>query len=124
MICPPETSTLLSVMKTTNQLKKAADQLKQMLTPEQVAYSQAVSVCSVVMELGLQRASIEDVVDGLTERFQGMLDRNEIQDVAEGAIEFGMQAGLMQVVDTETFSLSSTGMYVGRDWLKRLKQEF
>jgi len=109
-----------------NQLEfqNAADQLKQMLTPEQVAYSQAVSVCSIVMELGLQRASIEDVVDGLNERFQGMLERDFIQDVAEGAIEFGMQAGLMQHVDTETFSLSSTGMYVGRDWLKRLKQEF
>jgi hypothetical protein len=123
LIYPPETSTLLSVMNQL-ELKNAADQLKQMLTPEQVAYSQAVSVCSVVMELGLQRASIEDVVDGLNERFQGMLERDFIQDVAEGAIEFGMQAGLMQYVDTETFSLSSTGMYVGRDWLKRLKQEF
>ena len=106
------------------ELKNAADQLKQILTPEQVAYSQAVSVCSVVLELGLQRASIEDVVDGLERRFNGMVDRNKIQDVAEGAIEFGMQAGLMQYVDTETFSLSSTGMYVGKDWLKRLKQEF
>ena len=105
------------------ELKNAADQLEQILTPEQVAYSQAVSVYSVVLELGLQRASIEDVVDGLERRFNGMVDRNKIQDVAEGAIEFGIHAGLMQVVDTETFSLSSTGMFVGKDWLYKLQQQ-
>ena len=110
-------------MNTKNQLKKAADQLKHILTPEQVAYGQAVTVCSVVMELGLQRASIEDVVDGLEQRFNGMLERDAIQDVAEGAISFGLHAGLMQVVDNDTFSLSGTGMFVGNDWLSRLQQQ-
>ena len=109
-------------MNIETELNQAAEQLKRVLSPEQIAYSQAVSVCSVVMELGLQRASVDDVVDGLNERFQGLLDRDSIQDVAEGAIEFGMNVGLMQHVDNETFSLSSTGMYVGTDWLMKLKQ--
>ena len=114
-------------MNTKNELEQAfeqaAEQLKHLLTPEQIAYSQAVSICSVVMEMGLQRASLEDVVDGMEQRFQGMMERDAIQDVAEGAIAFGMHAGLMQAVDSDTFSLSSTGMFVGKDWLSRLQQE-
>ena len=121
--CPPLPFMILSVMNIQTKLKKAADQLKRSLTPEQIAYSQAVSVCSVVVEIGLQRASLEDVVDGLEQRFQGLIEREEIQNVAEGAIEFGMSAGLMQSVDNDTFSLSVTGIFVGRDWLAQIKQE-
>lgn len=105
------------------ELNAAAKELKQLLTPEQIAYGQAVSICSVVMEMGLQRASLEDVVDGIEQRFQGLLERDEIQDVALGAIEFGMHMGLMQAVDSDTFSLSSTGMFVGKDWLYRVQQK-
>ena len=109
-------------MNIKNELEQAAEQLKRVLSPEQIAYSQAVSICSVVMEMGLQRASLEDVVDGMEQRFQGLLKRDEIQDVAEGAIAFGMHMGLMQVVDSDTFSLSSTGLFVGKDWLSKINQ--
>ena len=106
----------------TQELEQAAEQLKKVLTPEQIAYGQAVTVCSVVLHLGLQRASIEDVVDGLEERFDGMFERDYIQDVAEGAISFGLQSGLMEMVDSETFSLSSTGVMVGKNWLAQHQQ--
>ena len=104
-------------------LKSASKELKQLLTPEQIAYGQAVSVCSVVVEMGLQRASLEDVVDGMEQRFEGLIDRDEIQDVAEGAIAFGMRMGLMQVVDEESFSLTDAGMFVGNNWLMEIRQD-
>jgi hypothetical protein len=92
-------------------------------TPAQIAFSQAVSVCSVMIEMGLQRASIEDITDGLEQRFQGMMERNHIQDVASHAINFGLEFGLFESVDVETITLSTSGIFVGRDWLCKMRQE-
>lgn len=95
--------------------------LKQSLTPEQIAFGQAVSVCSVVVDLGLIKASIEDVVEGLYERFQGLCEKQEIRDTAEAAIEFGLNVGLFEYHDQDSFTLSSSGLVVGKDWLNRIK---
>lgn len=106
-----------------SQLEQLKTHLSQQLTPEQITFSQAVSVCSVMIEMGLQRASIEDITDGLEQRFQGLMERDHIQDVAEHAVKFGLEIGLMESVDTETVTLSSGGMFVGMDWLNRIHQE-
>ena len=104
------------------QFQQLRTQLSQLMTPEQITFSQAVSVCSVMVEMGLQRASLEDITDGLEQRFEGMMERNHIQDVADHAIKFGLEVGLFESVDTETFTLSSGGMFVGRDWLNSIQQ--
>lgn len=106
-----------------SQLQNIAQFVTQNFTPEQIVFSQAVSVCSVMIEMGLQRASVEDITDGLEQRFQGMVERDTIQDVADHAVKFGLHVGLFDSVDTDTFTLSSQGMLVGRDWLNRIYQE-
>jgi hypothetical protein len=98
-------------------------QLSEVLTPQGIAFGQAVSVCSVMIEMGLQRASIDDITDGLEQRFEGLIERNDIQNVAEHAITFGLEIGLFEPVDTDTITLSANGMYIGRDWLERIQQE-
>lgn len=98
-------------------------QLAQHFTPEQITFSQAVSVCSVMIEMGLQRASLEDITDGLEQRFQGMVERAHIQDVAEHAIAFGLEVGLLESIDNDTVALSDGGMFVGRDWLNQIQKE-
>ncbi len=123
MNCPTEISIVLSVMNTTDtHMQEALEQLKSVLTPDQITFGQAVSVCSVMIEMGLQRATLEDVTDGLVQRFEGLLERSEIQDVADNAITFGLNCGLMESVDSETFSLSSHGLMYGRDWLRQIQQ--
>ena len=110
-------------MNTTDtHMQEALEQLKSVLTPDQITFGQAVSVCSVMIEMGLQRATLEDVTDGLVQRFEGLLERSEIQDVADNAITFGLNCGLMESVDSETFSLSSHGLMYGRDWLRQIQQ--
>jgi hypothetical protein len=104
------------------QIQQLRTQVSQLLNPEQITFSQAVSVCSVMIEMGLQRASLEDITDGLEQRFQGMVERDVIQDVADHAIKFGLEVGLFEPVDTETITLSSGGMFVGRDWLNLIQQ--
>lgn len=103
-------------------MQEALEQLKSVLTPEQITFGQAVSVCSVMVEMGLQRASLEDVTDGLAQRFEGLVERSEVQDVADNAITFGLNCGLFEQVDSETFSLSSHGLMFGRDWLRQIQQ--
>lgn len=105
------------------QIQQLREHVSKHFTPEQITFSQAVSVCSVMIEMGLQRASLEDVTDGLEQRFQGMMERDHIQDVADHAIKFGLEVGLFESVDTETITLSTNGMFVGRDWLCRMYQE-
>ena len=110
-------------MNTTDtHMQEALEQLKSVLTPDQITFGQAVSVCSVMIEMGLQRATLEDVTDGLVQRFEGLLERSEIQDVADNAITFGLNCGLMESVDSETFSLSSHGLMFGRDWLREIRK--
>jgi len=104
------------------QIQQLRTQVSQLFTPEQITFSQAVSVCSVMIEMGLQRASIEDITDGLEQRFDGMMERNHIQDVADNAIKFGLEVGLFESVDTDTITLSSQGMFIGRDWLNQIQQ--
>ncbi len=104
------------------QLTQLKQQLAQHFTPEQITFSQAVSVCSVMIEMGLLRASLEDITDGLEQRFQGMVERDHIQDVAEHAIEFGIEVGLLESIDNDTVALSSEGMFAGRDWLNQIQQ--
>jgi hypothetical protein len=110
-------------MNTTHEMNQALEQLKAILTKEQMFFAQAVSVCSVVVEMGLQRASLEDVVDGLNQRFEGIVEKTKIEEVADTAIQFGLGNGLFESVDSETFSLSAQGMFLGRDWLFRIQQE-
>jgi hypothetical protein len=107
-------------MNTNQQLQQAAQMLKSIITEEQMFFAQAVSVCSVVVEMGLQRASLEDVVDGLDQRFNGVMGRDHIQQVADIAIKFGLERGLFETVDSETFSLSCQGAFMGRDWLREI----
>jgi len=104
------------------QIQQLKQHISQYLTSEQITFSQAISVCSVMIEMGLQRASIEDITDGLEQRFDGMMERNHIQDVADHAIKFGLEVGLFESVDTETITLSSEGMFMGRDWLNLIQQ--
>ena len=105
------------------QLQELKQHIAQHFTPEQIAFSQAVSVCSVMIEMGLQRASLEDITDGLEQRFRGAMERTHIQDVADHAVKFGLEAGLFESVDTETITLSTSGIFMGRDWLNKIYQE-
>ena len=105
------------------QLHDLRQHLSQNFTAEQITFSQAVSVCSVMIEMGMQRASLEDITDGLEQRFQGVMERDHIQDVADHAIKFGLAVGLFECVDTETITLSTGGMFVGRDWLHKIYQQ-
>jgi len=110
-------------MNTTDtHMQEALEQLKSVLTPDQITFGQAISVCSVMVEMGLYRATLEDVTDGLVQRFEGLMERSEIQDVADNAITFGLNCGLMEPIDRETFSLSSHGLMYGRDWLRQIQQ--
>jgi Ca2+-binding EF-hand superfamily protein len=104
-------------------LQQLANELAEKLTPEQITFGQAISVCSVIVEMGLQRASLEDITEGLDNRFGGMVNRKEIRDVANHAIRFGLSFGLFETVDTETIALSSEGLLIGRDWLNKIYQE-
>lgn len=104
------------------EMDQAMNFLKQVLTPEQMVFSQAVSMCSVIVELGLQRASIEDVVDGFCERFEGMIERSHIEEVANNALAFGFEKGLFEPIDHETFTLSEEAFSYGENWLRQIKQ--
>ena len=109
-------------MKTDQEIQQTVQFLKSILSEEQLHFAQAVSVCSVVVEMGLQRASLEDVVDGLNQRFDGFVEKSHIEQVADTAIKFGLDRGLFESVDSETFSLSSQGIIFGKDWLTNMRQ--
>ena len=97
------------ITTTGTHMQELLEQLKSNLTPEQITFGQAVSVCSVMIEMGLQRASLEEVTSGLVQRFEGLLGWSEVHDVADNAIVFGLNCGLFEQVDDETFSLSKIG---------------
>jgi hypothetical protein len=106
-------------MISTNELANAAAIVSEMESLD-ISMAQAVSVCSVVVETNQQRFELEDVVDGLDERFGGLIPRSQIQSQVEPALKFGLVAGLFEQIDTETFSLSSAGIAIGTDWLQMI----
>lgn len=109
-------------MMKTNELEQLSITLESILDQGQIMYGQAVSICSVFVESGFQRASFEDVVDSLFNRFEGCVPRGNIESNAADAIEFGITIGLFEVFDQDTITLSEQGLEVGTDWLNRLEQ--
>lgn len=105
------------------EFNELAEQLKDLVSPVQVIMGQAASVCSIIKQLGLLRATTEDIVDGLFERFEGLVEREHLTSVADGAINFGLCTGLFDKVDEDSISLSQIGMLVGSDWLAQLQQD-
>lgn len=99
------------------------DTLIAFLGEDGIRFGQAISVCSCVVEMGLIKASIEDVADGLFERFQGLLEKKQIIETAIDAIEYGIQNNLIEPYTDGTFSLTTQGMEYGSDWSKKLKAE-
>ena len=91
--------------------------------PEAIACGQAVSVCSLLVEMGLMRATLEDVVDGLYDRFEGMIPRSHLEVKAGEAIEAGLKFGMFERLDEETVSMSYEGTVIGEEWLARLESE-
>lgn len=100
-----------------------AEQLKDIISPVQVIMGQAASVCSIITHLGLLRATTEDIVDGLFERFGGLMEKEQLSSVTDDVISFGLCTGLFDRVDEDSISLSQIGMIIGRDWLAQLQQD-
>ena len=99
--------------------------LLNILTDEEIVFSRAVSICSVIIEMGLCRASIEDVIDGLYNRFIGAgetIDRDHLQSTTQSAIDYALTNGMIERRDTDTFSLSDSGTFYGTTWLKLVTQ--
>lgn len=106
----------------TSEIANAAKVLES-FDPEMIAYGQAVSVCSILIERGLMRATVEDVVDGLYDRFEGMIPRLHLEVKAKEAIEAGLRFGMFERLDEETVSMSCEGNVIGEDWFARLESE-
>lgn len=129
MTCPPFDLTIIHVMTTmidqltTEQEQEIKQFIQDNFTQEQVLFSQAVSICSIITELGLLRATLEDIVDGLHQRFCDFVDKESLTDTAVDAVRFGLIGGLFEYIDQETISLTEMGMFLGSDWLKKLKEQ-
>ncbi len=108
---------------TTNDLANAAEVIKQNFSAEDILYAQAVSVASVLVEMKLLRASVEDVVDGLFERFEKMVPRDHLEDKAKEAIEAGVRLGLFERIDEDHICLSVEGNLIGTDWHYRIQND-
>lgn len=106
----------------TSEIAKAAKALEG-FDPEAIACGQAVSVCSLLVEMGLLRATLEDVVDGLYARFEGMIPKSHLEVKVGEAIETGLKFGMFERLDEETVSLSDEGKLIGEEWLARLESE-
>ena len=96
-------------------------QLKNVMSEEQIVFGQAVSVCATIAELQLLRATKDDIIDGLVQRFQGYVKRYEIESTIDDIIEVGIASNLLERSDEESVSLTSHGMYVGNDWLATIR---
>jgi hypothetical protein len=98
------------------------DTLMSFLGEDGIRFGQAVSICACVVEMGLIRATIDDVADGLYQRFQGLLDRKHIIEASIEAIEFGIVHKLIEPYTDGSFTLTEDGIFVGRDWSKQIAQ--
>jgi len=90
-------------------------------TPEEIHYGQAVSICSAIIDMGLQRACFDDIVDGLNQRFEGMIEKNIIIHNTENAIALGVDCGLFEPHDEDYYTLTDRGHSAGREWLKFIR---
>lgn len=104
--------------------QKEAKQLKKYIennfSQEQVAFSQAVSVCSAIVEMGLLRASEEDIVERLCARFDGFLDKQHVRETVSFVVYYGLQNQLFEEVDEEYISLTEIGQTLGKEWLHKI----
>ena len=94
--------------------------LKDNLSEEQVVFARTISVCSVIVELQLLRATKEDIVFGLYERFGELVNKEQIEEIVDESLGFGIASGLFEYCDDESVTLTEMGMFLGSDWLRRV----
>jgi hypothetical protein len=91
---------------------------------EQMLFAQAVSICSVVVDLGLMRFEIDDAKSGLEDRHNISFPQ-EVRNIIQDAITFGCDdtVNMFEQLDTDTYSLTAYGVAIGTDWSNRIQQE-
>lgn len=102
------------------ELKDLKKYIEDNFSQEQVAFSQAVSVCSAIVEMGLLRASEEDIVERLCARFDGFLEEQHVRETVSFVVYYGLQNGLFEEVDEEYISLTEIGHTLGKNWLDKI----
>lgn len=92
--------------------------------PLQITFAQAVSICSIITDLGLMRFDIEDAVNGLADRHNTTFP-TEMFSIVQDAVTFGCteEVGMFTQLDTDTFALTAHGIAIGKDWSKRVHQD-
>lgn len=93
------------------------------LSEQQAIYARAVSICSIVHDLGLMRASMEDVIEGLQERHDMTIPPEGYQQVADAILAGMIHLDMFKPLDVDTFTLTAQGRAIGRDWSARIHKE-
>jgi hypothetical protein len=115
----------MNTAPTKDQTEEIQEALLEMLGEEGIVYAQAVSICSLFTEMNVLRAEIDDIVDGLHQRFQGVVNKDQLKDTVKTVLPIGILGGLFEAYDDQSVTLTAAGAYVGQDWYNKLvKNEF
>lgn len=112
------------------------DNLLKGVPDHMIQYGRAVAVCSAIVEFGKDAATIDQIIDTLTNRYKGNLPREHIASGMEDALMLAVQHGMIELTDKTikrlqatngnletdmSFKLTANGKHIGRDWLLKIK---
>jgi hypothetical protein len=106
---------------TNTTIQEAQEALKDMPS-SLIQYGQAVSVCSLFVEMEQISLSIDQITEGLFDRFQGCIPKDHVKTVVLSAVDFGLQIELLDSINT-SITPTEGGWQVGADWLKQIKND-